>query len=278
MKVFFLGTGAAEGFPGIFSNSPLSKEARRRGGKDLRTRSTILINDTIKIDLPPDTLYHLHKYPQVELARLEHLLFTHSHDDHFAIRELQYLSPNFAPDRLETVGNKPLFIHATPHLLKKIEEETEHFFEKAPLAYCPFLPFEEFHLGDVAVTPIVANHRLDELCVNFLITQNGKALLYGSDTGWYKEETWEFLATKKIDAVILECGKGISDNAYEGHLNLSEVAAMRKKLLLMQTIQGDSPVFITHLCHRGGLLHDEYVERCTPLGITVAYDGLEFSL
>jgi phosphoribosyl 1,2-cyclic phosphate phosphodiesterase len=273
MNIFFLGTGAAEGFPGIFSNSPLSIEARRRGGKDLRTRSSILINETIKIDLPPDTLAHVHKYPEVEFAKLEHLLFTHSHDDHFAIRELQYLSPNFAPDR-----EKPLLIHATPEVIRKVQQETTHFFEKAPIEYCPLTPFEAFNLGDVTITPITANHRLDELCVNFLVTQAGKTLLYASDTGWYNLATWEFLSNQKIDIAIIECGKGISDNPYEGHLNLEEVIAFRKKLLKTHTLQKDSPVYITHLAHTGGLLHDGYVECCAPHNISVAYDGLAISL
>jgi phosphoribosyl 1,2-cyclic phosphate phosphodiesterase len=273
MDIFFLGTGAAEGFPGIFSDSPLSKEARRRGGKDLRTRSTILINEKIKIDLPPDTLTHVHKYPELSFAKLENLLFTHSHDDHFAVRELQYLSPNFAPDR-----EKPLFIHASAHIIKKIQKETDDFFEEAPLEYCPFVPFESFRIGDVTITPIVANHRLDELCVNFLVTQNEKTLLYASDTGWYTPPTWEFLADQKIDSIIVECGKGISDNPYEGHLSLKDVIAFKEKLISTQTILEKTPLYITHLAHTGGLLHEGYLEHCAPHNIDVAYDGLTFSL
>lgn len=275
MRVFFLGTGAAEGLPALFCDCDICVTARKRGGPDKRTRCTILIDETVKIDLPPDTLAHVHAYPDVCLAKLEHLIFTHAHDDHFAVRELQYLSPNFAPGR-----RMPLAVYGTSELLKKIQCETRAFFEEPPLRPRAVQPFHGFPVGHLIVTPITAHHKQDELCLNYILKDrdSGRTLLYGSDTGWWDPPTWDFLGTCHFDAVILECGKGKSDNAYDGHLNIKECAAVKRQLEAFGTISPTTPFYLTHIAHTGLLLHDEMNALVNPLGMTVAYDGLAFDV
>jgi phosphoribosyl 1,2-cyclic phosphate phosphodiesterase len=273
MKVFFLGTGGAEGFPAIFSDTPINQEARRRGGKDLRTRSTILVDETIKIDLPPDTLAHVLRYPDFHPARLEHLLFTHSHDDHFAVRELQYLSPNFAPDR-----RLPLQVYATDEVIRRMYGEMAHFFEPSPLLFHAVVPFKELPVGHLHVTPLLANHKHDELCLNYIVRSGDTRLLYATDTGWYGSATWDFLFGYPLDAVVVECGKGISDNPYPGHLSLDESIRFKDKLVAGGGLSSEAPFLLTHISHTGMLLHDDLSEHCNPFGILVAYDGLELIL
>ena len=50
MRLTYLGTAAAEGFPAIFCNCEYCNEARRLGGKNIRTRSQALVNDDLLID------------------------------------------------------------------------------------------------------------------------------------------------------------------------------------------------------------------------------------
>ena len=270
MKVFFLGTGAAEGIPALFCDCAICTAAKKRGGKERRTRSTVLIDDIIKIDLPPETLAHVHNYPQLDFANLQHLLFTHSHDDHFAVRELQYLSPNFAPCR-----KAPLNVYATNELIYKIVNETERFFEPAPLLFQSLMPFYERAVGHLSVVPIVAHHKREELCLNFLLTSEGKTLLYACDTGWYDPQTWDYLATCKLDAVILECGKGNSQSSYEGHLSVEETIRVRDRLLEDGVLRPDAPFYLTHIAHTGLLSHEQMEKAVTSCGLKVAYDGLE---
>lgn len=277
MRVFFLGTGAAEGVPALFCECEVCQAAKHRGGPDRRTRSTVLVDDTIKIDLPPDTLAHVHAYPEINLARLQHLLFTHSHDDHFAVRELQYLSPNFAPGR-----KKPLHVWATSEVLHKMLPELEHFFERAPLRFHTVLPYDPVSVGHLSVTSIVAHHRSDELCVNYLLCDErpgeGRTLLYATDTGWYDEPTWEYLAEQNIDAVVVECGKGISNSTYDGHLSVDEVVRFKERLHKANALRPDAPFYLTHIAHTGLLLHEPLQERVAPHGMKVAYDGLEITI
>jgi phosphoribosyl 1,2-cyclic phosphate phosphodiesterase len=271
VRVFFLGTGAAEGFPSLFSRTPINQEALRRGGKNLRLRSGILLDETLRVDLCPDALAQVHKYPECDLTAIENLLFTHTHDDHFAVQELQYLSKNFAPDR-----KVPLHVWASEEALAKLAVTQARFFELPPLCYRRLQPFEEVQVGSLFVTPLTAHHKSDELCLNFLFRdpRTQTRLLYASDTGWYDPPTWEFLEGVLLDGAIVECGKGISENPYTGHLSLDECVAFKEKLLL----KPGAPVYLTHICHTGLLLHEEMEALCAPHGLSVAYDGLEFLL
>jgi phosphoribosyl 1,2-cyclic phosphate phosphodiesterase len=276
MKIFFLGTGAAEGLPAIFCDCPVCLAARQQGGKDRRTRCSVLVDNVIKIDLPPDTLAHVHAYPQIDLAKLQHLLFTHSHDDHFAVRELQYLSPNFAPCR-----KGPLNVWATAELIHKMMPEMDHFYERAPLRFYSVLPFDPVPVAHLEVTPITAHHKQDELCLNYLLkdTRNtGKTVLYACDTGWYDPPTWDYLTTQQVDCVIIECGKGNSRNTYEGHLNINEVIRVRTRLIEDGVIKTDTPFYLTHIAHTGLLLHEEMESLVAPHNMQVAYDGLEIEV
>ncbi|MBC8101022.1 MAG: hypothetical protein H7Z41_00360 [Cytophagales bacterium] len=272
MRIFFLGTGAAEGIPALFCGCALCREAGRRGGRDLRMRTSALAGGLVRIDLPPDTLAQTHRYPEQPLAEIEHLLFTHSHDDHFAPRELQYLSPNFAPQR-----TKPLQIWLTEECRDRICAESRRFFEKAPLKMRIVEPERTYRVGPLWVTPFAANHSPSERCLNFLLADvmGGEEFLYGSDTGWYTGTTWDFLATRRLRGAVMECGKGISENPYAGHLSLSECAAVKTRLHQSGSLPANAPFFLTHFSHTGLLLHDALTERAAPLGMTVAHDGLE---
>ena len=55
MKLTYLGTAAAEAVPAIFCNCEICKEARKLGGKNVRTRSQALINDDLLLDFPAGT-------------------------------------------------------------------------------------------------------------------------------------------------------------------------------------------------------------------------------
>ena len=59
MKIQYLGTAAAEGWPALFCRCKACKEAARLGGKNLRTRSQAIIDDCLLVDFPPDTYLHM---------------------------------------------------------------------------------------------------------------------------------------------------------------------------------------------------------------------------
>lgn len=62
MKLQYLGTAAAEGIPAIFCECENCKRSRVLGGKNIRTRSQALVDDTLLIDFNADTYMHFLTY------------------------------------------------------------------------------------------------------------------------------------------------------------------------------------------------------------------------
>jgi len=87
MKLTYLGTAAAEGWPGTFCNCTACRSARALGGKDIRTRSQAIVDGELLLDLPCDTYFHMLR-GSLDLSAVRWLLVTHSHTDHFYPSEL----------------------------------------------------------------------------------------------------------------------------------------------------------------------------------------------
>ncbi len=54
MQITFLGTAAAPSMPIPFCTCQVCADARRVGGKNLRRRSSLMINDDLLVDIGPD--------------------------------------------------------------------------------------------------------------------------------------------------------------------------------------------------------------------------------
>ncbi|GIV17869.1 MAG: hypothetical protein KatS3mg022_3304 [Armatimonadota bacterium] len=269
MKVLFLGTAAAEGVPGIFCGCEVCRTARERGGKNLRTRSSIFIDDTLKIDLPPDTLHHVLMYG-LDLSRLKHLLITHTHEDHLALHELGYLLPGFAYRDL------PLSIYGSEDFVRVLQHASDEV--RKALEVQVLQPFTPYEIDRYTVIPVLAHHREDEQCFNYIVSDGVKTLLYMCDTGWYRDATWRYLADVRLDGVIAECTKAFVDAPYDTHLGLSDVLKLQERLLAMGTAHAQTRWAVTHFSHNGRPLQEELEAFCQPYGIEVAYDGWVMAL
>jgi phosphoribosyl 1,2-cyclic phosphate phosphodiesterase len=271
MEIKLLGTGSAEGWPGLFCPCETCRRTRVVGGKNLRTRTSALLDGVAKIDLPPDTLQHVHAHG-LDMTKLEFLVFTHGHDDHLASEQLQYLDWMFVPVELI----QPLTIFGSRSVLEKIQK-TEgveaHYFR-----YNCMAAWEESRCGDWSITPIVPHHDPKQICFNLLISRNNRTLLYATDTGRYDEPTWQRLNKVRIDGAVIECGNGPREGGYDGHLSIRDVIDMRQRLIDIGAMERTAPVVTTHLCHLGGMLHDEMEEAFRPHSIQVGYDGMVFEI
>jgi len=97
MKLKYLGTAAAEGFPAVFCNCDYCREARRLGGKNIRTRSQALVNDDLLLDFPADTYMHFLSNG-IEGDKIKYLFITHSHADHLYCHDLNTRGGVYAHD------------------------------------------------------------------------------------------------------------------------------------------------------------------------------------
>lgn len=271
MRIQFLGTAAAEAWPAVFCNCETCNRARIAGGKDLRSRSSIMIDDNFKIDLPPDTYFHMIR-DNLDLSALKALYITHSHFDHLSTKELEFLAPPYA----HNLKNAPIKIHGSNAVIEKIKSAIPHMVENdhrpAELVELkPFVPSKSDHL---TFTPIVASHNPNELCFNYVVDSGDASFLLTTDSGTYSQETLNYLSGIKLDALFAECTLGTLDFKPHGHMTFEAVLDLRKKLVDYGTMKSGAKTIITHFSHNIGLLHKELEAIANPEGIEVAYDGM----
>src|SRR5438093_8569780 len=95
MELLICGTAAAEGWPALFCSCEPCAAARRRGGKELRSRTGYMLGEKLRIDFGPDSFYHQQRHG-LAYERVEALVMTHAHEDHWVAHELYYRRPGFS--------------------------------------------------------------------------------------------------------------------------------------------------------------------------------------
>lgn len=268
MKVRLLGTGAAEGIPAFYSGSRVSTFARQHGGREIRSRAGAILDGHIKIDLGPDTLFQLNR-DGLDARDWSAVFFTHSHDDHFAIEELQY---GLYPFSEESALTFTVFGNAT--VCAKLNEKYPDW----PIDIQSTRSFEPQTWGEYIVTPIAARHTEDEDAHNYIFQKGGKSFLYATDTGYWLEPTWDFLKSVQIDCLVMECNSGRVDSEYTGHHTLKSFLNAIERLRTEGILRKDSQVVSTHHSHNGDMTYAEIVEALAPHNIVAGYDGLEIEI
>lgn len=279
MKIKFLGTCAAEGFPALFCECDVCEKARIQGGKNIRTRSQAIIDDKILIDFPADTYMHVLNHG-LDLKKVEALLITHGHDDHIYPWDIFYRESKYGHLKNEE-EKKPLPVYAT----KASGEDFVRFFEKKgvshkdpnALIYKEIEPFTEYDISGYKVVPLKADHAKHLDPVIYIIKKGGKSILYAHDTGYFPEETWEYLINSgiKFDFVSLDCTSVMKDHAVNNHMGLNTCCDVKNKL--SKSNAHEKTVFIlNHFSHNGGYIYDDLVPVAKEKGFLVSYDGAEF--
>ncbi len=271
MRVTFLGTAAAEGWPAVFCECQACQRARERGGKNIRTRSSALINEDLLIDFPPDTYMHAIKNGLL-LSNLRYLFITHSHQDHFYPEDLAMRKPPFA----HLNGEKVLKIFANKTVVERIRENNLES-KETMIETVMLRAFEEVGIEGYKVKALRADHQRGEECLLFLIKSEGKTILWGTDSGFFPEDSWCALSGERLDLAILDTTSGPYSTA-SYHMGIPEVLRTKERML-KEGIADEKTIFIaTHFSHNGGLLHEELEERLKPYGIIPAYDGFQLTI
>lgn len=271
MRITFLGTAAAEGWPALFCECPACQKAREKGGKNIRSRSSALINDDLLIDFPPDTYMHAINNG-FSLAQVKYLLVTHSHQDHFYPEDLAMRATPFA----YLQEKKILSIFANRNVISRIKEYKLDG-ERTMIEAIVIRPLDEIKINDYTVLALRADHQQGEECLIYLIQNEGKTTLWGTDTGFFPEETWKILRGSKLNIVILDTTSGpYSTPSY--HMGIPEIIKVKDRML-KEGIADKGTIFVaTHFSHNGGLLHEEMEKVLEPQGIIPAYDGFKISV
>lgn len=278
MKIKYLGTAAYEGFPGLFCECEACKRAEELGGKNMRTRASMLINEDTLVDFSQDLYLHKLKY-KLNLAEIKYYLITHSHSDHFNPSDLMARADGCYTHLSEEKKGSIIKLYGN-HEVKKCLDfaiDVEFKGKQKFVEYTLVEPFKTYEVDKLKVTPLLAQHQVDEQSLIYLIEQEGKTLLYGNDTGTFPEETFDYLKGVKLDIVSLDCTNGARYPGGVGHMGLETNVQTKKRLISQGSAKETTRFISTHFSHNCGMLHEALEKEGKPFGFEIAYDGLEIT-
>jgi phosphoribosyl 1,2-cyclic phosphate phosphodiesterase len=171
-----------------------------------------------------------------------------------------------------------MMVYGNDKVYDRADKALRGEWQRNRLQFIPIHPFREIVLEPgIRATPLLAAHDPSEACVNWLVEAGGRSFLQAHDTGWWKDETWEYLATRKLDVVVMDCTNGRIDNE-RGHMGCEAVHRAKQKLEQQGTLAEGNRFIATHFSHNGGWLHSDLEAFFGPRGIEVAYDGMSVLL
>ena len=269
MKLQFLGTAAAEGFPAVFCNCEYCQKARILDGKNIRTRSQSLINDELLIDLPADTYHHFLQNGIVG-HKIKYLFVTHSHEDHFYPDELNMHHGAFA----HSMDVPTLKVFLNEGAYKKAYNKLQNM---TGIEVNIIKHFETVEFDGYKVTALPARHFNGDNANFYIIESDGKTLLYAHDTGYFFPDVFDFLKEKayKFDIVTMDCTNiDISIPDTGSHMGLPNIRRCIERLSEIGAVDQNTVKVINHFSHNGNPLQDVLEEKVKDDGYLVAFDSM----
>lgn len=274
MKLQYLGTAAAEAWPALFCECESCKKARAAGGRNIRSRSQAIIDDRLLIDFPADTYMHCIQHG-IDITRVENMIVTHAHSDHWYPADLWCRYPGIAQFDGESC---PLTVWGTAAIKGDVEKHLPGANANGEdrLRYREIEPFGCYDIGGYTVTALPANHDPHAQPVIYQISDGEKTMLYGNDTGIPFDSVWQYWAEHPVhfDYVSLDCTGVLLSGWRDGHMCLETNAEVLERMRGMGLIDAGTVVCIHHFSHGGGPIHDELAELVKPQGWLVSYDGM----
>lgn len=274
MRIKYLGTSAAEGMPALFCECETCNKAREIGGKNIRSRSQMLVNDDLLIDYPPDSFYHF-VLNKVDLSKINNLLISHIHEDHFYPLDFAYFNKGFS----HPIKCVPFTIYGSddvkPLINKYIDDERNQ-----GLNFRSLLSYQTYKVGNYYVTPLVASHGTDHPYI-YLVSDGIKTLFYCHDSGELKDEVYSYLHEHKvhIDLLSIDCNEGNSEHTWSCHMNLATNIETISKLKEIGCIDDNAKIVLSHFSHNGkNVLYEEMEPIARKYSFIVSFDGLEIEL
>jgi len=306
--------GAAEGYPALWCRCERCAVARTRGGRNLRHRSSALLNDDLLLDCGPDLVASAIKLG-TDLAPVQALLVTHPHSDHLDPTVLMWRRRGFVTTPLPLMR-----FYGSARTLERTlsraegREANPADFRIEPHTVRPFEPFE-VRTGSPAsgppevdprfpesavpvprtpprryrVWPLAARHAQPEDEASIYVVQQVEGpeldgrdgplgLLYATDTGPFPDATWEALERLAAEGVRLHLtavDSTLGDGPDgDGHMSVHQMADHQDGLARRGLLAAGAQRFGHHFSHGRTPPYEELCALLAPRGIEVAYDGL----
>ncbi|MBR3978330.1 MAG: hypothetical protein IKJ94_01750 [Oscillospiraceae bacterium] len=277
MKIQMLGSAAYDRVPAMFCQCPACLQARKLGGKNIRTQAQAFINDDLLIDFGQDNYIHFLNCGK-DYTKIKNILLTHSHEDHFMPNELVMTTSWFGHNDIE----EPIGVWGNADCKALFETNTREM----KCQYHLVQPFETFQAGAYTVTALPAKHAKDDDLV-YIISDGEKTILYNNDTGFWKEEVYAFVKENgfRFDFVASDCTFCLQEgNAGRSHMSLENNVAHRQRLVDMGAVTEQTPWLVTHYSHNNlirdgkAVTAEELEEIVKDCGMIASFDGIQFEI
>ncbi len=264
MKLTYVGTGDMNSFPEF---TPAAEGGRKQTSeRNVRRPNCMLIDDSLLINLPEGLFSHASGLLSAP-GQVRCLLVPHGHSGHLCLEEL------FAP-----ACPKELTLLCSETAVEFIDSELKRLGRALPdgIRIVELSPFVPVSANDYTITALKARRNTGEVYIH-VIEHAGKRLLCANDTGFYPEETWDFLHGMVFDCVSLDITNlGRPDTA--DHMTLEDNLTAKKRLYQQGCIHQNTRFISTHFPQAGGLTYEDIHERLRLYGMTAAYDGMTVNI
>lgn len=286
MQFRFLGTSNAGGFPNPHCACQRCMTARQLGGKNIRRQSSAMINDDLLIDLGPDVSAACIDQG-IHLANIRWILQTHPHQDHidphqilwrtlpWAAKGTQH-SQWFGSRQMLGIIARTMGANALTADIEVGEPTGQH-----QMTLTPKRRWDSFQAGHYRVLTIASNH--DDTVDSWIlaIEQNGRRVLYGTDTAPLPDDTWQRVRDAgwpHFDLVVFDHDAGFAQFTGATHMGSGAVRQEMDRMRALGLLTDETLVYATHLAHHSSTTHDEMEAQAAPFGYHMAWDGLIIDL
>jgi len=268
----FWGTSGGAGVPSPFCKCFVCENARKVGGKEIRHRSAFRIDKKVMIDTGDDYVTQAARFGD-DLADLQHVLLTHTHMDHF---NRQFMWSRTVGEVMPTTPMTIYFVDQAYSVAEKLKDVKYITYEKLEFG-------KTYKISDMEVTPLRGVHSTEneKYSANYLIKlADGRLMYYGVDSGYYLDETFDYLKNYKLDIFITECTyprERPIEESVPNHMDLSRCVENMDKLYENGTIDKNTKIYATHIDCRGknhAQLEEYFAKLDRDYTVNVAYDGL----
>jgi phosphoribosyl 1,2-cyclic phosphate phosphodiesterase len=237
-------------------------------------RTATLINDDLLFDCGPDLVAATHRFG-VRLSRLETLLVTHAHEDHFLPSNLVWRGPGFCPTPIT-----PLKVFGPGPVTRTLRRDPHWptLAEKGAVSLETVQPGQRWQSGPYQITALPASHDPGQAALLYIVTDGTHKLFYATDSGPLSEQGWRIVAREApFDAVLMEETMGHTPRC-ETHLNVESFLEAHQRFIQEGWLTEAARFVAFHFSHQSNPPHDELVRTLDPHGVVVAYDGMELTL